>query len=137
MSIYNPLLLSEMPEREAKLFILRAYKRSLSLIRMGKVCAVIAFVFFGAGILFDVWLWASYSHNFSVWDLLEYIGVITMLMFSTAMFFMSPTRFLSTPLSKYILPEGSVKEFYDKCIESIRSGIPLIDPDTDDTREIA
>lgn len=126
-----------MPEREAKLFILRAYKRSSSLIRVGKVCAVTAFVCFGAGILFDVWLWTSYSLNFSVWDLLEYIGVITMLTFSTVMFFIFPTRFLSTPLSKFILPEGSVKEFYDKCIESIRSGIPLINPDTDDTRGVA
>lgn len=131
------MLLSEMPEREAKLFILRAYKRSSSLIRVGKVCAVIAFVCFGAGILFDVWLWASYSHNFSVWDLLVYIGVITMLTYPTAMFFMFPTRVLSAPLSKYVLPEGSVKEFYDKCVESMRTGIPLINPDTDDPRGIA
>ena len=60
-----------------------------------------------------------------------------MLTFSTVMFFIFPTRFLSAPLSKYILHEGSVKEFYDLCIESIRSGIPLINPDTDDTRGIA
>lgn len=137
MRINDPLLLSEMPEKEAKLFILRAYKRSLSLIRVGKVCAVIAFVCFGAGILFDVWLWASYSHNLSVWDLLVYIGVITLLAYPTTIFFMFPTRVLSAPLSKYLLPEGSVTEYYNKCVESIRSGIPSISPDTDDTRAIA
>ena len=136
MRINNPLLLSEMPEREAKLCILRAYKRSLSFIKIGKICIVMGFVFLGASILLDVWLWTSYS-NLRVWDLLLYIVLIPVLTYHTAIFFMFPTRFLSTPLSKYILPEGSVKEFYDKCIESIRSGIPLINPDTNDSLGIA
>lgn len=132
----NPLLLSEMPEREAKLFILRAYKRSSSFIRMGKVCAVIVFVCCGVNILLDLWLWMSYS-NFSVWNLLFYIVFIPVLTYFTVVLFMFPARFLSTPLSRYILPEGSIKEFYEKCAESIRSGIPLVNPDADDTGGIA
>ncbi len=103
---------------------------------MGKVCAAIVFVCLGIGILLDVWLWTSYS-NFSVWNLLLYIGLIPLLTYHTVVLFMFPTRFLSTPLSRYILPEGSIKEFYDRCIKSIRSGIPLINPDADDTDGIA
>lgn len=126
------LLLTKIPEEEAKAFILGRYKKSRSAIKTGKIGAVVAFVMADANLLFNIWMWANYPRTFNMHTLLFLITLIVATFFLALFFFRYSVSLFSGPLTRYAIPEGSVKEFYEKCYESIRSGIPLINPDTGD-----
>ena len=119
-----------MSEEKIKFVIFKVYARGWTLIKLSKVLVFIALILVGFCIFFDAWMWSSDSHTFTVWSGLLYIYFGIFIGFPATIVFGFPHRFLTVPLRKHVIPEGHVRQYYDSCVESLKLGVPLIDPKT-------
>ena len=119
-----------MSEEEIKFVIFKVYARGWILLKWSKVLLFIALILGGFSVFLSAWVWSSTPHTFTVWSGLFYVCVGTLMAFSATIVYGFPHRFLTVPLRKHGIPEGHVRQYYDSCVESLKLGVPIIDPKT-------
>ena len=119
-----------MSEEEIKFVIFKVYARGWILLKWSKVLFFVALTLLGFSIFLDAWIWSSTPHTFTVWSGLLYICFGILIGFPATIVYGFPHRFLTDPLRKYVIPAGHVRQYYDNCVESLKLGVPIIDPKT-------
>jgi len=119
-----------MPEEELKFVVYKVYARGWILLKWCKVLLFVGLTLIGLSIFLDAWIWSSDSHTFTVWSGLTYICFGILAAFPATIVLGFPHRFLTFPLRKYVIPEGHIRQYYDSCVESLKLGVPIIDPKT-------
>ncbi len=119
-----------MSEKEIRFVIFKVYARGWILLKWSKVLFFIALILGGFSVFLSAWMWSSTPHTFTVWSGLFYVCMGILIAFSAIIAFGFPHRLLTVPLRKHLIPEGHVRQYYDSCVESLKLGVPIIDPKT-------
>ena len=119
-----------MSEKEIKFVVFKVYARGWILLKWGKVLLFIALTLVGFNIFLSAWVWSSTPHTFTVWSGLFYVCVGILIAFSATIVYRFPHRLLTVPLRKLVIPEDHVRQYYDSCVESLKLGVPIVDPKT-------